>query len=132
MPRLFDLEKAKAGKPLVTRDGRKATFIGVTEDPSIFDTYRVVAVVAGQRVPKFFSLNGRFSPQGTDSNIDLQMADPPMKTGWVVMLKHADSKNAAWPTSSIFVSKEEATKALYQYNSEIRYGVAKIEWTEEE
>lgn len=37
----FDLEKAKAGEPIVTRDGRPARLLGEREHPN----YPIIAVV---------------------------------------------------------------------------------------
>jgi hypothetical protein len=54
----FDLEAAKRGDPLVTRDGRKAQFIA--HAPKAASMYRVVALIEAEEMPYLFGENGHF------------------------------------------------------------------------
>lgn len=69
----FDLEAAMRGEPIVTRDGRKAKFIGYV--PEAVGTEKVVALVAG--VIDTYQENGRFSYTVLTAD-DLFMAPQPM------------------------------------------------------
>ncbi len=52
----FDLEKAKAGHPLVTRDGKPATF--VMHNPAWRESYRVI--VESEGIPRQYCESGRY------------------------------------------------------------------------
>lgn len=72
-PLPFDLEKAKAGHPLVTRDGRKARFVAHAEDAV---NYGVVVMVEGDCAASIFTETGRFFQGGDPSACDLFLAPP--------------------------------------------------------
>lgn len=75
----FDLEAAKAGAALITRDGRAARFVAyVPEEPQ---TFRVLAHVTGERHTMHFCDNGAFL-SGEENRRDLFMA-PTKRTVWV-------------------------------------------------
>lgn len=75
----FDLEAAKAGAALITRDGRAARFVAyVPEEPQ---TFRVLAHVTGERHTMHFCDNGAFL-NGEANRRDLFMA-PVKRTVWV-------------------------------------------------
>lgn len=77
----FDLEKALAGDPVVTRDGREVTQI------HLFDTtakHRLFGVLFGE--VEAFSIDGRYWDNG-DSEADLFMA-PKKRTVWVNLYAH--------------------------------------------
>jgi hypothetical protein len=54
----FDLEAAKVGSKLVTRDGRAVRF--VAHLPECDDFYRVIAFISGDNAGSAFSERGRF------------------------------------------------------------------------
>ena len=93
----FDLEAAKAGKPVCTRDGRKARII-------CFDLkneeYPIVAAVENDSSETLFSYttNGEIA-DGIKSDKDLIML-PEKKEGWININKDA----------GLFKSKEEAER----------------------
>ena len=72
----FDLEKALAGAPVVTRDGRKVleifafkrliALLGVSEQP-------VMALVEGDDSPVRFTVNGNYFSSSASSDYDLFM-----------------------------------------------------------
>lgn len=67
----FNLELAKAGKPIVTRDGRDAQFIAHV--PEAYMDERVV-VLLGQTI-ELVSEDGMFHPTSGPSSIDLFMKE---------------------------------------------------------
>lgn len=70
-PRPFDLEAAKRGEPIVTRDGQKAVFVG--HDPGADKEYRVLARVDSEKCASAYSENGSAKMFGA-SDRDLFMA----------------------------------------------------------
>lgn len=80
----FDIEKAKAGHPVCTRDGRKARII-------CFDrmgVYPIVALIQKEEIEvcHFYTKDGKCVEE---TNYDLMMASE-KKTGWINIypLKH--------------------------------------------
>lgn len=78
-PRPFDLEAAKRGAPLVTRDGRKARF--VAHVPEAIDEARVVAFIEGGSNVVSYYESGKYD--GLHRGADLFMAPKPKRTVWV-------------------------------------------------
>lgn len=58
----FDLERAKAGDPIITQAGIKARYVGHV--PEAREHYRVVVVVDGEDMPWTYAENGDFAPHG--------------------------------------------------------------------
>lgn len=79
-PLPFDLEAAKAGAPLVTRDGRKARFIAHV--PESCQSARLIAMIEGSSMPCHFHENGRFINRFDDRR-DLFTVPKPKRTVWV-------------------------------------------------
>ena len=109
----FDLEAAKAGKPVCTRDGRKARIICFDRNWDM----NIVALVSdpfGESVHYYLS-NGKvdFDKQNDE---DLMML-PEKKEGWVNLYK-----------SSVHSTKKEAMKYRNKCNDYI--DTIKIEWEE--
>lgn len=114
----FDLEAAKAGKPVCTRDGRKARII-------CFDSKNdprrpIVALVEhnDNELLYEYTIEGkeRFSHISTTGTSDLMML-PEKKEGWIVVRR-----------SDIYENEEEAKEALLD-----SYGgmmIRKITWEE--
>lgn len=78
----FDIQKAKAGKPVCTRDGRKARIICFDLKN---DEYPIVAAVGNDSSETLFSYttNGEIA-DGIESDKDLMML-PEKKEGWVAL-----------------------------------------------
>lgn len=74
----FDLEKALAGEPVVTRNGARVTKICVFED--VKDSYPVITSING-RIRSFTS-KGAYVNDDSTSPYDLFMA-PKKRTVWV-------------------------------------------------
>ena len=84
----FDLEAAKAGAPLVTRDGRAAKFIAHVGEA--YPSQRLLALVNGDVHIRFD--NGQFgsSSDGVSDN-DLLMA-PVKRTVWINLYERGQSR----------------------------------------
>lgn len=84
-PLPFDLEAAKAGAPLVTRDGSNARFIAHV--PESCPSAKLIAMIEGSAVPCYFHDNGKFINRFDDQR-DLFMAPKPKRTVWVNVYKN--------------------------------------------
>lgn len=122
--RPFDLEAAKAGKPVCTRDGRKARII-------CFDAKCNKPIVAliydcNKETVLQYLENGRFFVDQIDK-YDLMML-PQKKEGWVNVYKSYNVGKKIPCMASIYPTKEEAKKSSvvgFDYVDTV-----KIEWEE--
>ena len=73
----FDLEAAKAGAPLVTRDGRKAKFIAYV--PECNEDSRVVILVDGDGYVSDYAESGNYYEDDCKSGNDLFMCEEEKK-----------------------------------------------------
>lgn len=120
----FDLEAAKAGKPVCTRDGRKARII-------CFDAKCNKPIVAliydcNKETVLQYLENGRFFVDQIDK-YDLMMF-PQKKEGWVNVYKSYNVGKKTPCIASIYPTKEEAKKSSvvgFDYVDTV-----KIEWEE--
>jgi hypothetical protein len=80
----FNLDLAKSGAPIETRDGRKVRFIAHVPEATL-DTHRVVAVAQG--IICLFGYDGRSKEGGSDGR-DLFMS-PTERTVWVNLYRDA-------------------------------------------
>ena len=99
----FDLKKAKEGKPVCTRDGRKARIICFDRK---VDTPIVALIehVDGSEILQCYFDNGKCCHNET-SDYDLMML-PEKKEGWVnIIIK---SNGDSYTGNRIYKSKEEA------------------------
>lgn len=122
--RPFDLEAAKAGKPVYTRDGRKVRII-------CFDAKcnkPIVALIQGSdnsEQIEYYTENGVFSNNGiTGKNRDLMMLHQ-KKEGWINIYTCYDGAETG---ISIYKTKEIAKKEVDNDSSYL--GTIKIEWEE--
>ena len=130
----FDLEAAKAGKPVCTRDGRKARIICF--DAKNKDEKNIIALVSSKDCPGFENLiaypnNGNYY-RGYENNGDLMMLLE-KKEGWVNIYK---SDNGTYYTGAIFYEKNDALVNTTEI--EITTGISrdcidtvKISWEEQ-
>lgn len=128
MSRPFDLEKAKQGAPLVTRDGRPAKLLALVEEAG---DWPLAIHVGGEKRITTYKASGRFTETGYESNYDLFLADPPKvkKSGWVALCKMDEypmgvGGNAPRPT------KEDAIRCLGDKGHKV-LAVVEIHWEEE-
>ena len=86
----FDLEAAKAGKPVCTRDGHKARIICF--DRKGYNMFPIVALIMnGDRESDIYTYrpNGTWDNSGNESDKDLMML-PEKKEGWINIIKTED------------------------------------------
>lgn len=119
--RPFDLEAAKAGKPVCTRDGRKARIICWDKKGN----YPIVALIQDNENSEhieYYTENGIFSNGGNEKNRDLMMFTR-KKEGWLNIYKDfEDTVCCVYPTEKEALEDGETEK---DYITTI-----KIEWEE--
>lgn len=120
----FDLEAAKAGKPVCTRDGRKARIICF--DAKRKDEKNIIALIPSKEYPEFEDLiaypnNGNYHG-GHENDGDLMML-PEKKEGWVNVY---NSLGVITFSHNPYDTKEEAMKDKGKYYVD----TIRIEWEE--
>lgn len=105
----FDLEKAKAGHPLVTRDGRPAKF--VAHLPECHADSQVVALPAGNCSAFSYSAAGRICLNDTECASDLFLATT-KKTYWFAYSINCSTASGERSTTSLFDTKEELDRLM--------------------
>lgn len=108
-PEPFDLARAMAGEPIVTRDGRKVSFLGHV--PGFKPTHRVIAAIEGNDSPDTFYEDGRYYENMGDKN-DLFMAPKPKRTVWVNIWMPVWQKFA----STVYESRDRALQVAADNN----------------
>ena len=86
----FDIQKAREGKPVCTRDGRKARIICF--DRKGYNMFPIVALIMnGDRESDIYTYrpNGTWDNSGNESDKDLMML-PEKKEGWINIVKTED------------------------------------------
>ena len=131
--RPFDLEAAKAGKPVCTRDGRKARIISF-DRKFLFKgvSYPIIALVedtAKEETIYGYNEKGKVIIENDTPYKDDLMMLPQKKEGWVNVYKsHERGNTISFIVASIYPTKEEAKKS---YVVEFDYvDTVKIEWEE--
>ena len=120
----FDLEAAKNGAKVVTRDGRDARIL-------CFDamgSYPIVAIVRSdyEEVVDKFCLDGKNRLCG-ESEIDLFMA-PVKREGWVNLYRKKEDNVMFFGSKFPYGTKEEAKN--HATEDEEFIATAKVEWEE--
>lgn len=123
----FDLEKAKVGHPVCTRDGKEARIL-------CFDRighHPIVALVKDAGNETIFSYNnmGRYSNDGRGYLCDLFMKSAKQKR-WINLYK--DKDGLLFPGLNLFESEKEAKDRMEsgEKSSRLYYKTVKIEWEE--
>ena len=120
----FDLEAARSGKPVCTRDGRKARII-------CFDVkdadYPIIALVEKEdiEVPISYSKDGKFLINIERKDLDLMML-PEKKEGWVNV--YHDNEGNIYTDEYVFNTEKDAI--VFHPHNENRKATVKIEWYE--
>ena len=111
----FDLEAAKAGKPVCTRDGREARIICFDKKNNNYPVIALVETETGDEEELFqYTNHGKYLETKEYDERDLMML-PEKKTGWINIKKDG----------GIFKSREEAER-----NCSDDYFVVEVEWEE--
>ena len=124
----FDLEKAKTGHPVCTRDGHEARIL-------CFDRighHPIVGLVKKAGDETIFSYNekGRFSNDGRRECMwDLFMKSV-KREAWINLYKDKDER--LFPGLNLFESEKEAKDRMEsgEKSSRLYYKTVKIEWEE--
>ena len=117
----FDIQKAREGKPVCTRDGRKARII-------CFDAKCHLPIIAlatdteGNETLISYNSNGRFTNLN-ETGFDLMML-PEKKEGWVNVYRDFNVVHA----KNVFDTKQEALENIS--NGENCIATVRIEWEE--
>lgn len=126
----FDLEAAKAGKPVCTRDGRKARIIcfDYKGDANSYPILALILDATERGVPTEiiakYTEDGRYAKYNNVKNDEDLMMLPWKKEGWVRIYKSAS--NVYYLSSNIYKTEEEA-----KHSSDCCYvGASKISWEE--
>ena len=125
----FDLEAARSGKPVCTRDGRKARII-------CFDAKGdkpIIALVEAkgnkdaliEKVERYF-INGHSVFEVRETNNDLMML-PERKEGWVNVMEGTAGK--VYVGNDIYRTEDEAKEGTSRFTSKLIASVP-IEWEE--
>ena len=125
----FDIEAAKSGKPVCTRDGRKVRIICF--DRINGDYYKIVACVTAfdgdfEEV-LFYGIDGYIVDSQNPKDEDLMMP-PEKKEGWVNIYYEHDAsshREASW----VYDKEEEAIKIGKEHGSSY-IATVRIEWEE--
>lgn len=124
----FDLEAAKAGKPVCTRDGRKARIICFDLNNKNFP---IVAIINCDTEENAYQYDIDGVCDEHDNNLNLMMS-PEKKEGWVNIY---GEEKGRYCSNVIYSSKEEALNISKQSlniskQSEEHITTIKIEWEE--
>ena len=122
----FDLEAAKSGKPVCTRDGRKARII--CYDRQSDHGFPLVVLVENTGAEKdedirCYRLNGATA----EPSYDLMMS-PERHEGWVNVFNHGN--NDTYVGNIIFPTEKLAKEAASRMNGVKYIATVKIEWEE--
>lgn len=123
----FNLEAAKSGKPVCTRDGRKAKIICFDRNAA---EYHIVALIECKGFPnkeeeiKVYNNAGKYFAN-KESSHDLMMLSE-KKEGWVNIYKDPVGKVVS--TQIVFSSEETAKQNIN--SNRIYISTVKIEWYE--
>ena len=120
----FDLEAAKAGKPVCTRDGRKARIICFDAKCNLPIIALVTNTGGNESLIRYYS-NGSFTNLN-EAGCDLMML-PEKKEGWVNVY-HGFNEYSEHVSDIVFNTKEEAIQ--YAENEPSYITTVKIEWKE--
>lgn len=121
----FDLEKAKAGAPVCTREGFKARIICFDANNDRFPIVALLKSDNGKEYPASFTKEGRFSDGEVDSSNDLLM-EGIKKEGWINIYEAFMERCIG----TVHKSKEEAMR-MKVYEKDVTYkATVRVEWEE--
>ena len=130
----FDIQKAREGKPVCTRDGHKARIICFDYNGETGD-YPIVALVhynkgnkCYERVLKYTS-DGMFNKYGDCRHDDDLMMLPEKKEGWVNVYRDCDGANMT-KDDNIYSSKEAAIASAHFIDGNSYVATTIIRWEE--
>ena len=117
----FDLEAARSGKPVCTRDGRKARIICFDRQVS---KYPIVSLVQDSNCKESIHYYDTEGKSSIHPKLDLMML-PEKHEGWVNIYTPLDNRYAAWMRSpDVYKTREEAIEMA----NDTVWATVKIEW----
>lgn len=122
----FNLEQARAGKPVCTRGGLNVRILFTTLNHPIFKIAAAITTPNKVEVVETFTTDGHQLPDGIDRDGDLMMVAE-KKTGWIAIY-HTSKSSLAAGCSHIYKTKEEAEyfcEGMDRFTT-----VQQIEWEE--
>lgn len=124
----FDLEAAKDGKPVCTRDGRKARIICFNRESIGFPIIALVKNGDTEGVYQFDD-KGRSNIDDEERGYDLMMY-PEKKEGWVNVYRDCDGANIT-KVDNIYSSREAAIASAQFIDGNHYVATTKINWEEQ-
>lgn len=121
----FDLEKAKAGASVCTRDGYRARIVCFDADNDRFPIVALLKVDNGKEYPISFTKEGRFSDGKADSSKDLFMVGE-KKEGWVNIYEALEERCIG----KVHNSKEAAMRMKVNDQGVTYITTVRVEWEE--
>lgn len=120
----FDLELAKAGHPVQTKDGSQVRILCFDRKNG---TYPIVSLLEndGYEVILKYTIDGKFYEGGEDSNLDLVMA-PEKHEGWINIYRREEG---TINVGGYHKTKEDA-EAKIKFCGFEHIATVKIEWEE--
>ena len=122
----FDLEKAKAGAPVVQRCGRHARIVDFALKNEAYPLAVIYTDDMGREHLTEFSIEGKYYGDQSDTYRDLMMA-PVKREGWVNLYPPTMSNGVLARATSVYATKGQAEVNA----SPTRITCVRIEWWEE-
>lgn len=121
----FDLEAAKSGKPVCTRDGRNVRIICFDKKKDVYPLIVLVSDKDGYEIINQYKANGAHP---TIPDNDLMML-PEKKEGWINVYRDCDGANIT-KDDNIYSSKEAAIASAQIIDGNSYVATTKINWEE--
>lgn len=122
----FDIELAKAGHKVQTRDGRPVRIICYDAKNL---TYPIIALVSKLdntvEVPESYCIDGKYDSDDFCSGLDLVMAQT-KKEGWVNIYPNFSGSTRIASVAGVYATQQEAIEA----KTDSYITTTKIEWEE--
>ncbi len=125
----FDLDKAKAGAPVITRDGRKARILSFDLCNRYYPLVAAFKDSDGDEGVDSLTNEGKCLADKDSAN-DLFMA-PVKREGWLNLYPALNAETLAEPSFAVYATKEQADQlAEGQRTVNPRIACVRIEWEE--
>ena len=122
----FDINLAKQGKPVCTREGRKARIICFDAKGMHQSIIALITQDNGVEYIETYYSNGRFNDDiNSQSDYDLMMFLE-KKEGWINVYRN--EKGEYWSEQILFRTKKDATDFVHDYAQHVT--TVKVEWEE--
>ena len=123
----FNLQEALAGKPVVTRDGRKVVRIAHFPESK---QYTVAGLLKGEDSPRTFMDTGKYVSWEEEKDTDLFMASE-KKEGWIGIGQGRKYVEKIAFVTHAYGTEQEARDQFIKDSGYTPQAVIKISWEEE-